>query len=128
MSYLLLPVIVQDTDRCSSAKLRSLVMPYDAEWRIDWLPPPRQEPAAVQQHKNARHSDGKHAGANWTLPWKLMSKHPAASKAAGGKFGGSSKLRSTAGKQRRVLGVPLASLAVASAVAVPLLILHVIKR
>ena len=104
-------------------------MLFDAEWRIDRLPPSRQELAAAQQQKNTRPTKDKHAGANWKLPWKLLAKRPATFKAAGGKFGGSSsRSRSKAGEQRRVLGVPLASLAVATAVGLPLLIQHVIRR
>lgn len=80
----------------------------------------------MQQHKDTMHSDNKHADSNW--PWKLASKRPATSKAAGGKIGSSSRMRSKADGQRHVLGLPLASLAVACAVGLPLLILHVIRR
>jgi hypothetical protein len=96
--------------------------------------PPLPEPAAVQQQENALHSDDEHANTTCGVehspdsPATPMPRRPATAKPAGGMFSSSSRKRSRAGGQRRVLGMPLAPVAVAGALGLPLLLLHVIRR
>ena len=99
------------------------------------VPPSPQEPAAVQQQENGLHSDEEHAGTTCdvehdpdSLATRMPRRPPTAKAPAGGKLSGRSGKRIRAGSQRRVLGMPLAPVAVACAVGVPLVILHILRR
>ena len=95
------------------------------------VPPPPQELAAVQQQENNLHSDEDHAGTmhgaqrGRDSPTIRAPRRPATAKApTGGKAGSRSGKRS----QRRALGMPLAPVVVATAVGLPLVVLHFLRR